>query len=170
MKRLIIIVGPNAVGKSTTARKLVEQYQRSAFVDSDWCRVMNPFTLTEITKKTVIENMYCLLRNYLICAEIDTVVFTYSWHGGRKEIYDRVIEQLQKAEIEFQENIIILKCSEPENRKRALSDNRDEKRVERGMKNTFSFYDEFDYPCIDTTSMTVMEVVEQVWRLIHSKL
>ena len=36
MKQLIVIIGANAVGKSSTAKKIVEQYQRSAFVDSDW--------------------------------------------------------------------------------------------------------------------------------------
>lgn len=170
MKKLIVIVGPNGVGKSTTAMKIKEQYLRSAFVDSDWCRVMNPFSLSNITKKTVMENMYCLLRNYLLCEEIGTVIFTYSWHGGRKEIYDKLIKQLRNDGIVFQEIIIILKCSEDENRRRALADNRNEDRVERGIKNTFSFYDEFEYPCIDTTSMTVLEVVEKVWELAHYSL
>lgn len=168
MKKLIVIVGPNAVGKSTTAMKIKEQYPKSAFVDSDWCRVMNPFALTDITKKTVTENMYCLLRNYLLCEEISTVIFTCSWHGGRKELYDRVIKKLQNDGIEFQEMIIVLKCSEPENRRRALVDNRDEERIERGIKNTFSFYDEFEYPCIDTTNMTVLEVVEYIWSFVKA--
>ena len=91
MKKLIVIVGPNAVGKSTTAMRMKEQYSKTAFVDSDWCRSINPFTLTDITKKTVIANLYCLLRNYLLCEEINTVIFTYSWHGERKEIYDNLI-------------------------------------------------------------------------------
>ena len=66
MKKLIVIIGPNGVGKSTTARNIVERYENTAYVDSDWCRVMNPFSLTEKTKQTVINNIYCLLRNYLI--------------------------------------------------------------------------------------------------------
>ena len=168
MKKLIVILGPNGVGKSTTAMKIKEQYPKSAFVDSDWCRVMNPFALTDITKATVVENMYCLLRNYLFCEEISTVIFTYSWHGGRKELYDRVIKKLQSDGIDFQEIIVILKCSESENRRRALVDNRDEERIERGMKNTFSFYDEFTYPCIDTTNMTVLEVAEYIWSFVNS--
>lgn len=168
MTRLIVLVGPNAVGKSTTAMKIREQYQECAVVDSDWCRVMNPFTLTDITKKTVMENMYCLLRNYLLCEEISTVIFTYSWHGGRKELYDSIIEQLQNDGIEFQEIVVVLKCSESENRMRGLSDNRDEERVERGIKSTFSFYDEFEFPCIDTTGMSIIDVAERVWKLSES--
>lgn len=168
MKKLIVIVGPNGVGKSTTAMRMKEQYSKTAFVDSDWCRSINPFTLTDITKKTVIANLYCLLRNYLLCEEINTVIFTYSWHGERKEIYDNLIKHLLNDGIEFQEIIIILKCSESENRKRTLTDNRDIERIERGMKNTFSFYDKFQYPCIDTTHMTVLQVVEQIWKLANN--
>ena len=168
MKKLIVIVGPNGVGKTTTAMRMKEQYSKTAFVDSDWCRSINPFTLTDITKKTVIANLYCLLRNYLLCEEINTVIFTYSWHGERKEIYDNLIKHLLNDGIEFQEIIIILKCSESENRRRALFDNRDLERIERGMKNTFSFYDKFQYPCIDTTHMTVLQVVEQIWKLANN--
>ena len=80
-----------------------EQYSKTAFVDSDWCRSINPFTLTDITKKTVIANLYCLLRNYLLCEEINTVIFTYSWHGERKEIYDRLICRLRDEGIRFEE-------------------------------------------------------------------
>ena len=170
MKKLIVIVGPNGVGKSTTAMKMTEQYPKSAFVDSDWCRVMNPFALTDITKNTVIENMYCLLRNYLLCEETNTVIFTHSWHGGRKALYDEVIKKLQNDGIAFQEAIVILKCSESENRRRALADSREEERIERGIKNTFAFYDAFQYPCIDTTNMSVLEVAAHIWELTNENL
>ena len=170
MKQLIVIVGPNAVGKSTTAEKIVDWCPQSAFIDSDWCRVMNPFPLTEVTKETVIENMYSILRNYLVCEEINTVVFVYSWHGERKEMYVRVMKRLRDDEIEFRERIVILKCSEDENRRRDIADNRDAERVERGIRNTSSFYDEYDYPCVDTTDMTVMEAVERVCEVTKLKL
>lgn len=168
MKQLIVLIGPNGVGKTTAAMKITEQNPNSAYVDSDWCRVMNPFSLTDATKKTVIGNIYCLLKNYLICEEIANVIFTYGWHGVRKEIYDLVIEKLHSDGIEFKENIVVLKCTIDENRRRALADGRDIERVERGMKQTFSFYDEFEYPSIDTTEMNVSEVARRVWELTHS--
>ena len=86
MKRLVVIVGPNAVGKTTTAKCLVKQLPKTAYVDSDWCRFMNPFPFTEVTKQTVTKNMYDILHNYLMCEELENVIFTYSWHGaGQKE-------------------------------------------------------------------------------------
>lgn len=166
MKQLIVLIGPNAVGKSTTARKYVELHSKTAYIDSDWCRVMNPFSFTDATKQTVSENIYCLIHNYLNCKDINTVIFTYSWHGARKEIYDNVIEKLRNNDIEFDEKIIILKCSENENIKRAHMDARDEARIKRGMDHTFSFYDIYDYPCIDTTNFTPEQVVTEINNLL----
>ena len=54
MKRLIVIIGPNAVGKTTTAKCLVEKLPQTAYVDSDWCRCMNPFLLTDILFTTIL--------------------------------------------------------------------------------------------------------------------
>jgi len=161
MKQLMVVVGPNGVGKSTTARKIVEYCEHTAYVDSDWCRMMNPFVFSETAKETIIENIYCLLRNYLLCDDVHTVIFTYGWHGERKEIYQRVIEKLKESCV-FKEKILILKCSEEGNRKRAHMDGRDEVRIERGIEMTFSYYDNFDYPCIDTTDMTPFQVAQHV--------
>ena len=127
---------------------------------------MNPFKLKDVTKQVVENNIYCLLHNYLSCDEISTVVFTHSWHGSRKEIYDSVMMKLRDDGIEFKEHVIILKCNEAENRKRGISDGRDKERIDRGMKNTFSFYDEYDYSCIDTTHMTPTEVAEKIMTLL----
>ena len=59
----------------------------SAYVDADWCRAINPFQFTEATKKTVTDNIFCLFRNYLLCTDIETVIFPYGFHGERKSIY-----------------------------------------------------------------------------------
>ncbi len=166
MKQLVVIIGPNGVGKSTTTRNIVERYENTAYVDSDWCRVMNPFDFTETTKETIAQNIYSLLYNYLSCEVINTVIFTYCWHGARKEIYDKVIERLKTSGLDFEEHIIILKCSKEENSKRAFSDGRDEERVKRGMDLTYAFYDDYVYPVIDTTNMTPSQTAECIISLI----
>ena len=102
------------------------------------------------------------MHNYLWCEALENVIFTYSWHGERKEIYDNLIYGLKDTGLQFEEKVIILKCSEEENRNRAKSDGRDTVRIERGMQNTFSFYDGFAFPCVDTTDMTPEEVAEEV--------
>jgi len=162
MKKLLTILGPNGVGKSATAKKFVELYENSAYVDAEWCRYMNPFSFTEETKQVVIKNLYCLLFNYFSCSKINTVVFPYGWHGERKQIYDRVIEKLKEQRIDFEEQIIILECSKSEIIRRAIQDNRDEERIKRGIENTFLFYNDFNYPRINTTNMTPFEVAVNV--------
>ena len=57
-KKLIVIIGPNGVGKSTTAKSFMFYYSKSAFADSDWCRAINPFPFTQETKKTVTDNTF----------------------------------------------------------------------------------------------------------------
>lgn len=168
MKQLIVLIGPNAVGKTTAAKKIVELYEHVAYVDSDWCRVMNPFVFSETTKETIAENKYCLLRNYLSCSVVSRVVFTHAWHGERKAVFEKVMEKLKNESIRFKPTIIILKCSKDENEKRAVQDGRDELRIKRGMEMTFSYYDHLDYPCIDTTDMTPTEVAETIVRLADS--
>lgn len=162
-KKLLVIIGPNGVGKSTSARAFLDMYSRSAFVDSDWCRVINPFSFSWKTKKTVTDNLYCLIRNYLLCEDILRVIFTYGFHGGRKGIFDEVIRRLRKNErIDFECHIIILKCNSDENIRRMRMDGRDEERIAGAVKNTFDFYDSYDYPVIDTTELNVDQVAEKI--------
>lgn len=77
-----------------------------------------------------------------------------------------IIARLQKDEIDFEESITILKCSKEENVCRAIKDNRDDERIERGMRNTLNFYDEYAYPCIDTTDLLPEEVAEKIMEMI----
>jgi len=170
MKKLIVIVGPNGVGKSTAATALLEQCIKCAYVDADWCRAINPFLFTPATKKAVTDNIYCLLKNYLLCGDIETIVFPYGFHGGRKEIFDEVLERLKKWNIEFKVVPFLLKCSMEENKKRAIADGRDAARIQRGMENTFHFYDNVDYPCIDSTELTPDQVAERIIKEIEQSI
>ena len=90
MKKLVLIIGPNGVGKTSTAEKLLQKLSKSAYVDADWCRAINPFPFTDATKYTVIENIYSLLKNYFLCEDIETVIFPYGFHGERKQIFEQV--------------------------------------------------------------------------------
>ena len=77
----------------------------SAYVDADWCRAINPFQFTEATKKTVTDNIFCLFRNYLLCTDIETVIFPYGFHGERKSIYNEVIRRLRDEGIIFEKTV-----------------------------------------------------------------
>ncbi len=168
-KHLITIIGANGVGKTTTSQTLLQMCQHSAYIDADWCRAINPFPFTEATKKTVTDNIFCLMRNYLQCDDIETVIFPYGFHGERASMYDEIIHRLKAERICFDEHIVILKCTYEENKRRALADNRDPERVERGMQNTFHFYETFPYPVIDTTKLSPKEVCQCILDEIFPK-
>lgn len=164
-KKLVVIVGPNGVGKSTTARALLARYTKSAFVDSDWCRVINPFPFTEETKETVIRNIFSLIHNYMLCKDVNHVIFTYGFHGERKNIFAEVLQRLRREGISFELTLVILKCSLNENIRRMECDGRDENRINRAIENTFHFYDSYDDPVIDTTELEVEQVVDRIAEL-----
>ncbi len=166
MKRLIVIIGPNGVGKSTTAQSLLNQISRSAYVDSDWCRVINPFPATDETRKAITDNIYCLLRNYLVCKDIQTVIFPYGFHGDRKARFDEVMQRLNDNHIEFSMKFVIIKCTLEENIKRAKKDRREEERIWRGIKNTFHFYDDYQYPVIDTTNLSPKQAAARIMEIV----
>lgn len=162
MKQLIVILGSNGVGKSTTSKAILGKLSRSAYVDAEWCRAINPFSFTVKTKRAVTDNIYCIIKNYLLCEDIDTIIFPYGFHGERKSIFDDVIEKLKTNSIEFELRLIVLKCSMNENINRAMNDKRDKERVYRGLKHTFHFYDDLGYPSIDTTLLTPEDVADRI--------
>ena len=64
MKKLILIIGPNGVGKTTTAKILLQKLSKCAYVDADWCRAINPFPFTDATKYAVNRNIYSLFKKF----------------------------------------------------------------------------------------------------------
>lgn len=102
------------------------------------------------------------MKNYLLCKDIELIVFPYGFHGERKGIFDEVIQRLRNEEIEFELRIFILKCAIDENINRAVKDGRDKEHIERGIANTFHFYDTYAYPVIDTTFQTPEQAAEQI--------
>lgn len=168
MKKLIVLLGPNAVGKSSVCKVLLDQCPNSAYVDADWCRQINPFPFTNATKKTVTDNLYCMIRNYLLCEDIRWVFFPYGLHGEREGIFRELTARLDKDGLEVQIHTIVLKASMEELIRRGNADGRDRERIERGILQTFSLYEDLDLPCIDTTDLSAEETAQQVLKLLDS--
>ena len=164
MKTILLLLGPNGIGKSTTAKCILDKLPNAALVDSEWCRAMNPYDMD-----TVVNNLYALMKNYLLCPEIEVIVFPYGFHGDRKQRYDIVIDKLRGDKMDFSEFTVILTCSYEENIARLQNDMRDMERINRGMKNTFHFYDEYNFPKIDTTNLTVTQTADEIIKLFINK-
>lgn len=170
MKKIILILGANGVGKSTTSEILLHKLTKCAFIDADWCRAINPFPFTEATKIAVSNNIYSLFKNYLLCEDIEFIIFPYGFHGERKQIFEQVLSRLKQDDILFELCPVILKCDREENMRRLIKNGREKERIERGMKNTYTFYDTYTYPRIDTTNMQPEDVAEKILEILNYKI
>ena len=168
MKKLVFICGPNGVGKSTVCSELVKRWPGSAYVDSDWCRVMNPFALTDETEETIRSNMRNLILSYLFCPVVNKVIFSYGFHGRRKRVFDALMIELQQ-QTTFEFFPILLTCDEEENIRRMKKDKRETERIFRALQNSRVAYDDCPYPRIDTSHLSAEEVVTRIIGMISHK-
>jgi hypothetical protein len=162
---LVFIHGPNGVGKSTVCEAVHRRLPHSAWLESEWCRMVHPFVWNEEIIALTTRNLTQMLTNYLTCAWIDVVIFSYGFHGPRQGIWNAVVEGLQ--EVPYRSVPITLTCTEEANAARMTQGGRDANRIRRALA-TRDFYDALPYPRIDTTHLTVEQAAERVIELIQS--
>lgn len=155
MKNLLFLCGPNGIGKTTICKKIVEQSPGVAYVDSDPCRFMNPFILNETTIPTIAKNITDLIINYMACPIINTVIFSYGFHGRRKEIFDIVMSNLEQVNYTFIP--FLLWCDETENIRRMKTDNRSLQRIQIALDKSRKSFCDVKYPIINISKLTVSE-------------
>ncbi|MBX3010198.1 MAG: AAA family ATPase [Caldilineaceae bacterium] len=163
MKQFIFIYGPNGVGKSSVCRLLHQKLSNSALIEPEWCRQINPFTLTPEIQQLVENNLVYLMRSYFTCSLVNYVIFNYGFHGARRQIFDRLMKRLD--DIDYTMTPIELTCSEEENIRRMVADGRENERIERAISSRHR-YDALSGPTIDSTHMSVEEVVSKLLHLI----
>ena len=142
------------------------QLPNTAYVDSEPCRFMNPFVLSNETIPTIAKNISGLIINYMDCPIINNIVFTYGFHGRRKEVFEIVMSNLSKIEYNFIP--FLLWCSEKENVKRMHDDNRSILRIQRTINESRKVFDDVSYPKIDITNLSVFESAKHI--IIQAKL
>lgn len=164
MKKLILILGPNGVGKSTASAALLKNLPNSAYIDSDALRMMNPARGEEVIAVQK-QNILALMRNYFSASFVEHVIFPYGYHAHRKKMLEDMIVEM-KAEFEFEIITVVLTCCEDENIRRMKTDGRNEERISHSIENTRTIFDGLDCPKIDTTSLTPEQTAERMIEIL----
>ena len=99
MKRLIMINGTMGAGKTAACSELLKMLDRSAFLDGDWCWMMDPFVVTDETKRMVQDNIAHLLRSFLACSEYENIIFC--WVMQYESIMNDLLSKLGDMKFEL---------------------------------------------------------------------
>ncbi len=104
MKNLIFLSGPMGVGKTAAGQALKRLLPDCAFLDGDWCWDMDPFVVTEETRRMVVSNAAYLLQSFLSCSVYQNVVFCWVMHEER--IADDILSRLRAPMRLFEYSLI----------------------------------------------------------------
>lgn len=161
MKTLYLIGGTMGVGKTAVGQQLKKDLDRSVFLDGDWCWDADPFQVTEETKAMVLDNICCLLNNFLHCSAYETVIFCWVMH--EQTIIDAIVGKLDTEKCDVK--CISLLVNEQELRKRLTAD------IEKGVRNEdimqrsiarIPLYRSLATIKVDTCAKTVQAVADEI--------
>ena len=164
MKTSYFIGGTMGVGKTTVSRILKKDLPDSVFLDGDWCWDADPFTVTEETKEMVINNICCLLNNFLHCSAYKNIIFCWVMH--EQHIIDSILGKLDIENCDVKK--ISLIADENALCKRLAKD------VESGVRTAdviersvarIHMYRDLDTIKIDTGNKTVREIADEIMSL-----
>jgi len=127
--------------------------------------MMNPFIANEENRKMVEGNIIYMLRSFLSNSSFEYVIF--DWAMDREEIFEIILRELKDLDFELYK--IALTCSEDCLYERIKSDVntniRGEDSIEKSVER-LRRYDELNTEKIDTTSLSIREVVDAVKNIL----
>ena len=161
MKRLILVNGTMGAGKTATCKELSKLLEHNVFLDGDWCWTMNPFVVTEETKRMVQDNIIYLLRNFLACSEYENIIFC--WVMQYESIMDELLSGL--IGLDFKPYKFTLTISEQALTQRIQRDVENHVRtfdvLERSLQR-LPLYKNMDTIKIDVSEITARQAAEQI--------
>lgn len=161
MKTLYLIGGTMGVGKTAISQQLKKDLPNSVFLDGDRCWDADPFQVTEETKEMVMQNICCLLNNFLHCTAYENVIFCWVMH--KQSIIDRITDALDTSRCRLVK--ISLLADEPTLRQRLAAD------IAQGIRTVdvidrsvarINLYRALDTIKVDTGNKTVQEIAQEI--------
>lgn len=99
MKNLIFVNGTMGAGKTTLCRELKKLLAPSVFLDGDWCWDMEPFSVTDETRRMVMDNIQTLLNRFLQCSQPENILF--GWVMQDAAIVEQLLSGLKSDAASF---------------------------------------------------------------------
>lgn len=160
MKRLIIVSGAMGVGKTSTCAALYKMAPRTAWLDGDWCWLMNPWDMCEENKRMAMSNIIWILRSFLLNTTIDNVVF--SWVLHRKEIIEELLSGLDG--LEYALSAFVLTCSPDNLEVRMTGDGRNRQQLEDSL-DRMPLYSAIGWPLVNTDGIDCVTAAQRIAQL-----
>lgn len=149
------------VGKTTVSQQLKHILPNSVFLDGDWCWDANPFQITEETKVMVIDNICCLLNNFLRCSAYENIIFCWVMH--KQFIIDSILEKLYTEHCNVK--IVSLIADETNLYDRIISDVTNGRRSKNIINKSVAripLYQNLNTVKIDTNNKTIQEIANEI--------
>ena len=149
------------VGKTTVCQHLKKELNNSVFLDGDWCWDASPFQVTDETKRMVLDNICCLLNNFIHCSAYENIIFCWVMH--EQAIIDEILSKIDAEKCIIK--IISLISDETNLKSRLTADIlkgiRTPDVIERSMARN-EMCKNLNTVRIDTSGRTVRQIAEEI--------
>ncbi len=163
-KKLIMVTGPAGIGKTTACKEIFKRINGCAWLDGDWCWMVNPYPGKTTEQKKYVERAFGYIINGYF-HDANTKIIMFSWIMHCDSMFDLIADQIADKDYELIK--IALVCSD-ENMyiERMRKDGRSEVQIKEA-DNIKLFY-QLNANFIDVANLSVDETAERIIKLIHS--
>ena len=163
-KKFVMVTGPAGIGKTTVCKEIFKRINGCAWLDGDWCWMVNPYPGKTTEQKKYVERAFGYILNGYF-HDINTKIILFSWLMHSDFMFDLITDQI--ADKDFELIKVALVCSD----KNAYIDRmREDKRSEAQIEeadNIKRFY-QLNANIIDVADLSVGGTAERIIELIDS--
>lgn len=163
MKKLAMIGGPAGVGKTAVCKKLFGEISGCAWLDADWCWMVNPYPGKTDAQKGYAQGTFGrILDGYL--QDDNTKIILFCWLMFADFMFELVTDPITVPGYELVK--IVLTCDDDAAYLERMQ--RDGRRQEQICgRDTMEKYHSMDATVIDTSRLTIEETAERIRKIIE---